>query len=402
MYHHMRVDFTHIGTIDVSACLSGCGDMPEKLGLKQTVHTDNGMEYRVIQYKRPIRNQALGRDLGHFRSVIVRDGRVVCVAPPRALRMKEMEAEHTAYACTAEEVVEGTMINLFNDAGEWRIATRSTVGARCTFYKGSPTFRRMFLEAAGLSGLEFETLPKDVCYSFVLQHPKNRIVCKVNTAALYLVDRYRISEDGLSAVRVPYDDAVGMLLADTAVRFPDRWPMSDYRAVTDAYACSTTPFTNPGVMFRLGDSHVRAKVANPNYEAVRRLRGNHPKSQYRYLVLRQAGQVSQYLMHYPEDSSAFSAFAAQTDAFVKQLHSSYIRARPMKEGDGSVEEPLRPHVRGLHRVYVQHLRPRGLRVGREDAKAYVGRLPAARLMYVMNRLISPSEGTTRRAVKATS
>ena len=42
-------------------------------------------------------------------------------------------------------------------------------------------------------------------------------------------------------------------------------------------------------------SGVRTKFRNPNYEFVRQLRGNEPKKQYRYLVLRQQEKVMEYL-----------------------------------------------------------------------------------------------------------
>ncbi|MFY7730487.1 MAG: hypothetical protein ACOVRN_13285, partial [Flavobacterium sp.] len=82
-----------------------------------------------------------------------------------------------------EEFVEGTMINVFFDrtvgiSGAWEIATRNTVGATSTFYKhsGAKSFRDMFMEAATMCHLDICKLDPELCYSFVLQHPGNRIV----------------------------------------------------------------------------------------------------------------------------------------------------------------------------------------------------------------------------------
>ena len=376
-----------VGDVDVSALYAPGADRASLLtefGLQERKWKDGQLEYTILQYRRPIKQEEHGAMIGHLRSVVHRDGRILCVAPPRAKTMETFALEHPASKCLAEEVVEGTMVNLFYDEGDWRLATRGTVGARNRFYRGAPTFRRMFLDAAGRAGLDFNRLPKDCCYSFVLQHPDNRIVGKVELPVLYLVERFQIDQVAMTARRIPTSDALVALLADTSIRFVDTWPISDFEAARIVYAGSTTKFHIPGVMFRDPETGSRVKVSNPNYEAVRQLRGNHPKEQYRYLVLRQAGRVEEYLRFYPEDGDAFSAFGRQVAAFIKQLHASYVQARPMRGGDEAVERHLLPHVRGLHRIYLSKLRPEGRKVHRGTVTEYVAALPPARLMFALN------------------
>lgn len=381
----MDLAFSFAGDRDISAVYGPESEaksaIMKDLGLKETKWKDNGVEYTLLQYIRPIGD---AKTTGHLRSVIHRDGNIVCIAPPRAKTMEVFSEDHDPLKCMAEEVVEGTMINLFYDEGEWRLATRGTVGARSRFYRGVPSFRNMFLEAAGLVGLDFDRLPKDCCYSFMVQHPKNRIVRFIDNPAIYLVDRYQIDSSSRTATRIPYSSAIGALLADTMVRFPDRWPLSDYSSATEAFASSNAHHTEPGVMFRYDDSSIRAKVKNPNYEAVRRLRGNHPKEQYRYLALRQSNQLDNYLRYYPEDREGFDAFENHITAFIKELHSCYIQARPMRGGDDVVPKHLLPHVRALHKLYHSELRNLGQRVHHGIVSKYVSELPPARLMFAAN------------------
>ena len=116
-----------------------------------------------------------------------------------------------------DEMVEGTMINLFYDprSEKWEIATRKNVGADCWFYRTQyfnlentqKTFRQMFMDAfpahyvhAGngvgdpdINDIELICdLPKHYCYSFVLQHPENHIVYPVHSPALYLVGVFEL------------------------------------------------------------------------------------------------------------------------------------------------------------------------------------------------------------------
>ena len=283
-----------IGDEDVSALYKPGAEkkgLLAKFHLQESKWKDGGHEYTVLQYKRPIRQEDHGERVGHLRSVVHRDGKILCIAPPRAKTMQRFATAHSASTCVAEELVEGTMVNMFYDEGDWRLATRGTVGARNWFYRGAPTFRHMFLETAGLAGLNFDRLPKDCCYSFVLQHPENRIVSRVRVPQLYLVDRYLVDQETRTATRLPVSDALKALLADTTIRFPESWPISDFETARIVYAGSATKHTTPGVMFRDKGTGSRARARNPNYEAVRQLRGNHPKEQYRYLVLRKEGNI---------------------------------------------------------------------------------------------------------------
>ena len=70
---------------------------------------------------------------------------------------------------------------------KWEIATRSNIGANCRF-NNHKTFREMFFEAAEAKGFTFDLLEKDYSYSFVLQHPENRIVVPFDKADLVLVE----------------------------------------------------------------------------------------------------------------------------------------------------------------------------------------------------------------------
>ena len=103
------------------------------------------------------------------------------------------------------------MINVFFDKnvgllGSWEISTRNIVGAICNFYKSSnsnKTFRQMFIEAAMVCNLDINNLDKELSYSFVLQHPENKIVIPFSKPDLYLVAVYKIY-NGLNNVNVKF------------------------------------------------------------------------------------------------------------------------------------------------------------------------------------------------------
>ena len=155
---------------------------------KTNIVTRNNEKYRLIRYDKPYLTVDQIPQLGLLRSVIINSAnRVVSFAPPKSLpwdTFVKMNPKKTA-TIVAEEFIEGTMINVFWDAkaglaGAWELATRNTVGAEVSFYKTNDanqnkTFRAMFLEAAIENHFDLNMLDPNYCYSFVLQHPNNRI-----------------------------------------------------------------------------------------------------------------------------------------------------------------------------------------------------------------------------------
>jgi len=121
---------------------------------------------------------------GKYRSVIINEaGVVVGFAPPKSILAETFMATRPIIAdannenIVAEEFVEGTMLNVFFNAGVWEVATKQTIGANVRFYTNNvDTFYSMFLDAMQNIGLTLDMLDKKNSYSFVLQHPKNRIV----------------------------------------------------------------------------------------------------------------------------------------------------------------------------------------------------------------------------------
>jgi hypothetical protein len=104
----------------------------------------------------------------------------------------------------ASAKIEGALIHLFYDyrINRWEIATKRAVGGVYHFFnykKKDGWFKKskvrdLFLDALQIprktkfSELRlFDELSKDYCYSFVLQHPENRIVLPIVRPTLYLI-----------------------------------------------------------------------------------------------------------------------------------------------------------------------------------------------------------------------
>ncbi len=160
-------------------------------------------EYNLIKYNKECLLEEDYESIGLFRSVVFKDGKLVSYSPGKSLKFDLTNiSEEDKFHC--EEFVDGTMINLFYDDDKWEITTKSCIKGNIYFfkdYKNNLTFRDMFFEILNIIDLNLEDIPKfdnnnnRYCYSFVIQHPANRIVTKVDKPKLYLTNIYKIIQD---------------------------------------------------------------------------------------------------------------------------------------------------------------------------------------------------------------
>ena len=367
---------------------------------KVECRTSNNTKYKVIRYDKNFLSRDLIRSYGLCRSIIVNSSnKVVGFAPPKSISSEDFISSYSEKDTdiVAEEFVEGTMINVFWDdsigvTGGWEIATRNTVGATSSFYKGprAKTFRDMFLEAAKEANLQFDNLIKTICYSFVLQHPENRIVVPFKKPQLYLVGTYRIINEENSVYVNVFDykkanENLPFRLVGADIKLPETYTFDTYAELIEKYGSMNTSYDIVGVVLYNKVTGERAKIRNPVYEQVRNLRGNQPKLQYQYLSLRNQGNVRDFLKFYPENKKEFSGFRDQVHLFTDTLFANYVscyikKQRPLKE----FSDQYRTHMFNIHQKFVNELREKRQFVTNTVVQKYVNELHPSLLMYCLN------------------
>ena len=354
-------------------------------------------KYSVIRYLKEFLCLDMIPTYGLCRSIILNSTNVVVgFAPPKSIPSDtfiKMYPDKTTHL-VAQEFVEGTMINAFWDpniglAGGWEISTRNTVGATSSFFKGAnrKTFRDMFLEAAKEINLSLEQLNKDLCYSFVLQHPENRIVVPFKKPDLYLVALYNIKiiDGNTMVMSYPMIDLKNFDWGPAAIKFPEIYEWNTYTELIEKYASMNTSYSTLGVVVYNNLTCERMKIRNPVYEQVRNLRGNQPKLQYQYLALRKEGKVADFLKFYPENKKEFSSFRDQVHLFTSTLFANYVscyikKEKPLKE----FSDQYRTHMFNIHKIYMDELREKKFFVTNTTVINYVNNLHPSLLMYCLN------------------
>ena len=86
-----------------------------------------------------------------------------------------------------------------------------------------------------------------------------------------------------------------------------------------------------GLVIKNTSNHVRTKIRNPQYEMVRKLKGNQSKNQYNYICLRKQNNVKSYLQYYPEHKNEFYLYREQlhnsTKCYINFIKNALLKKR---------------------------------------------------------------------------
>ena len=202
-------------------------------------YTFNNINYNIIKYDKEKLKELEKNDYELFkklslcRSIIFRNNKLLSFSPSKSINYDTFKQSYTPSDSWLEDFVDGTMINLFFDDinNTWEVSTKSTVGANIIFFNDAKnykyftnnttnlidnhnhdntyhnsTFRTLFFEACNVNNFNINTLDPKYVYTFVFQHPLNRIVTPTMTPTIYLVKVYQIinSENNATIKELKY------------------------------------------------------------------------------------------------------------------------------------------------------------------------------------------------------
>ena len=284
-----------------------------------------------------------------------------------------------------EDFWDGTMINLFYDGktSQWTLATRSNVGANCRFY-GPQTFYRMFWDTFAGMNLTVGMLSQQMCYSWVLQHPTNRIIVPAPIPILRLVQVVKI--DGLALDFAPAISDFPALMNLLGRRIPLSGTDVTVKALESMVAANDSVFCQ-GYVVKDTATGERWKIRTPTYKMLHELRGNTPRLDFRWLELRQKGSLNAYMHHFPEDRPLFDALWNRLKAQTRVLYQTYcdvFKARSLPSRDAP--KYMRKLLYDMQDHYLNRLRPAQLTLTWAECVAWVNSQDIPRQLFLANYL----------------
>lgn len=340
----------------------------------------NNRNYQILKYKKEKIKENM--TLGLLRSVILKENKIMVYSPPKCFEIDFFISSFPFNECTFEEFVEGTMINLYwdDEFNKWEICTKSSIGANIKFFVEQDNFNKLFLETCEEVGLKLDNLPKEFCYSLVFQHPKNRFVNPNILKKIYLINIFRIEG---SFVKTISRESINY--KDLGLNLP--YTYNDFKSFEEA-----KEFVKDGMdygykmgLIFLHKSGLRTKIRNIQYENLKKLRGNQPKLDYQYLVLRKEGNVKNFLLLYPENKNKLREYQEKFHIYTEELFKNYISCFVKKEKklkDFPFEFKI--HMYNLHKIYLEKLKPFKSFINLYQVINYINSLEPAQQLFVLN------------------
>ena len=127
--------------------------------------------------------------INECRSIILdRNFNIICWSPNKSVSTNHFNSIISDWNddVIVEPFIDGTMINCFYHNEQWYTSTRGSLKGDKTFYS-EKSFNVMFNQALLYNKLSFDNLDKNLCYSFVLNHPDNRIVIPYDLPTMHLI-----------------------------------------------------------------------------------------------------------------------------------------------------------------------------------------------------------------------
>jgi hypothetical protein len=235
-------------------------------------------------------------------------------------------------------------------------------------------------------------------YSFVLQHPKNRIVLLNKEAKIYIIGIYSINNETLdvtqhSTAGFEETHGSGVVLRPKQL-FADSYNVEGFKK---EYASMNSSYNMMGVVFGNMVTGERMKVRNPMYEMVKNMKGAEQKLQLQYLTLRHGGRVADYLKVFPEYKADFAVFRSQLHGFTRSLHQNYLDCFVLKKRPfGEFAQQYKKFMSGLHKKYLEELRENKGAVTFNYVVEFVNTQNPMFLMYSLNYVVREHKNKTER------
>ena len=346
--------------------------------IKRKKYTYNYNDYIILNYDKGVK--IIDEEIKKYRSVIISepDNKLLSISPPKSIPIDEFINKYpTLENVYIDDIIEGTMINVWYDEriSSWEISTKNAIGGEYSFFmniEGSKvedgevknkTFRQMFFDALGdfdlFSKLSTLSVYTEFSYSFVLQHPENHIVYKIETPNLYLVAVYQIvnkeqGDEFTSIVTIPPEQFhYWGIFQNTSIKFSPKLMDVTYKSLLDTFSSIQSDNYPVGVMFTNNETGERSKIINNIYLKAKIVRGNNPNIFFQYLCLNRIGKVEDFLLLFPWYNTIFDSFKNQQNEFVINLYKSYISRYVSRTGE-IISKTYMSHIYRIHHDIYLH------------------------------------------------
>jgi hypothetical protein len=373
--------------------------------VKTKQYVKSEQKYNIMNYTPNHKFDDDELNQSYYRSVIKdSDNNLMCFSLPQSKSYNYFKENNKLDDdnVVVSEIIEGTMINLFYNRHKekWELSTKSAIGGDYFFYRNEYktkelpkqlTFKQMFMEALRQSnnnidinelGFLVDNLEKNVCYSFVLQHPNNHIVLEIDNPKLYLICGFKLENNNASYIH--FTEFRNRHFLDGLLYYPNVVNKeSSYEDMEYKYTMDKNELIM-GIMYYNKETGLRSHNRHEQYEKMRLIRGNNPNLQYQYLCLKKMGKVNDFLQFFPKYNKLFYGFYNEYKNFLRNIHKSY-HSYYIKKDKTIINKKYLYHISKIHfEIYLPSLKETKKIINKEEVYNYFEKYDPIQQLHYLN------------------
>jgi len=344
--------------------------------------------FAIIRYEKGSSQFTIPHEVA-FRSVVwnTETNRPVSVTPFKSEPGESIPSDSiTDY--TISTFQDGTLIGSFWDGTNWQIHTRSVLGANCRWY--GPPLNQLFYQTIPPS--VWDRLDKTACYSWILQHPENRIVCNVPAPRIILVGVNRIQEDGT----VVPGTTEGLAEYVPATHSFPTWSALQSKLLewNVRYRHNFQGF----VMIHTLNG-ILLKIRTAAYNQIRLIRDNTPRLDFVWLTQWKARKLGSYLRVFPEEKYQAEAIVNRWKTLTSDVYSIYT-SKYKAHTNPTVSPKYKKLLYTMHQHYYQILKPAGKTFTLHETIEWMNLRDVPQMLYLIHFELRHAIATIHAAAEA--
>ena len=296
-----------------------------------------------------------------FKSVIIdqKTNKVLSVAP-----MKSIKCDHEILLekdTKISRMYDGTMINVFYHNNEWKLATRSFIGAKNYWNKNSKkSFKDMFNECFN----KYDELDKTHSYSFVLQHKDNSNITPIIENKVILIEECDSELNKIDLNENKYT-------FKCVKTYKNYHELKKVELDIEKYDKGYNIFKDNKRFVHITD----------DYKYIFDLKPNQNNKLFIFLTLYKQRKLNEYLKIYKDDKELFEVYKNKYEIMRNELYSNYCN-HFIKKNIVTKDVPyqLKPIIHELHEIY----KATGQKINYKLINDYLQNMNIKRLTFILN------------------
>ena len=272
--------------------------------------------------------------VSHYRGIIVEKDTNKPVCYTFSKMGRHFSDDIKLEDCKVMSSYDGSQIKAFfnTQKNNWVISTTRRIDSSKSFYFTNKSFYDMWNESISI---DYNTLDKNCCYSFILQHPDNHVVARHSKANIIHVLTRNMNTFKLEDVNI-------------GIKRPEKLTFSNKNEIWKSI--KRMQHYKEGYVVQYNDTFV--KLINIKYKEIKDLRGSSYSLLFHYFCLKKENKLRKYISYYPEMSETFSNYEKLFYNTCVHVYNEYAMVRIRKILDvtkaHSFMKPILYKLHGSH------------------------------------------------------